>query len=414
MAFLIAEKKLETEQSCWYRFVCDTPADILNLPNATDSGKSYTTKKLALKTSLAYCIGTSRIYMLDSTNQWRLLAGITDIELAAMAVKAEDILAYRNEAERFKDITIERAAAALASQNASKDSADDAAASAKEAQKYKDAAASSASEALKSKSAAKDSEDAARQYSESAKDAIATAKKDYSGGYLKTYELTAPKSGWKTLNPARGQYTYYCDISVPDLTERHSPFAATGLDSYSVATVARLANCIETRNGSVRLFSKKVPTDDIDFVLTIFGIGTLNFELTLTVADWKKMEKPIGPNRYYCDISVPGCLSTLTPIATTSLENSDAAGPAGLANIVETHDGFVRFYAVRVPDANIGIIMSLIKKEDPVNRPATRTELGLVKIGDGINVDGGGGISARAATDEEFNAAMDDIFGEDG
>ena len=120
MAFLIAEKKLETEQSCWYRFVCDTPADILNLPNATDSGKSYTTKKLALKTSLAYCIGTSRIYMLDSTNQWRLLAGITDIELAAMAVKAEDILAYRNEAERFKDITIERAAAALASQKSTK------------------------------------------------------------------------------------------------------------------------------------------------------------------------------------------------------------------------------------------------------------------------------------------------------
>ena len=118
----------------------------------------------------------------------------------------------------------------------------------------------------------------------------------------------------------------------------------------------------------------------------------------------------MGPNRYCCDVPVAGCLATLTPLATTGLENFEAATPAGLASVVETYDGFVRFYAVRQPEANIDVILMLLRKEEPVNRPATRTELGLVKIGDGMDVDSGGGISTRAATDKEFEDMMEALF----
>jgi hypothetical protein len=111
-------------------------------------------------------------------------------------------------------------------------------------------------------------------------------------------------------------------------------------------------------------------------------------------------------------VEVPGCLSTMTPLGTTALENFEAASPAGLASMIETCDGHVRFYAVRKPTANIDVIVALIKKEEPVNTPATRDKLGLVKIGDGMNVTSGGSISTRAATDSEFDAMMVRVFGE--
>ena len=121
--------------------------------------------------------------------------------------------------------------------------------------------------------------------------------RDYSGGYYKTYDLTALKDSWKKLSPAKGPYQYYCDIAVPDLTERHSPFCSTGLESYAVAVAAGLANAVETRNGALRLFAIRVPTKDIELVLTIFGVGTTSYELTLPVRDWVKMESAIGPNK---------------------------------------------------------------------------------------------------------------------
>ena len=93
----------------------------------------------------------------------------------------------------------------------------------------------------------------------------------------------------------------------------------------------------------------------------------------------------------------------MTPIAATSLENFEAAVPAGLASVVETFDGFARFYAVRPPESNIDVMLSLIKKEDPVNKPATRTELGLVLSSVMVlNVTSAGSVSTRAASDKEL------------
>lgn len=302
------------------------------------------------------------------------------------------------------------AAEAKASEETAAASAGAAADSAAESEDAARRAKASAEESAVSAEKSAASENAAKKYSESAKDAIANAKKDYSGGYLKTYDLTAVQADWKPLDPARGPYHYSCDIPVEELTDQFSPFAATGLESYAAAVAAGVANAVETRNGALRLFAMRVPAADIDLVLTLFGVGTLSYELTLPVTDWKQMEAPVGPNRYCCDVPVAGCLATLTPLATTGLENFEAATPAGLASVVETYDGFVRFYAVRQPEANIDVILMLLRKEEPVNRPATRTELGLVKIGDGMDVDSGGGISTRAATDEEFEDMMEALF----
>ena len=103
MAILIVEKKLESETDCWYKFMCDKPDDIDNLPTSTTRGGSSSVRKYALKTSIAYCVGTARVYMLDNDDSWRLLAGISDSELDALGLKAETILQLRNETESFRD-----------------------------------------------------------------------------------------------------------------------------------------------------------------------------------------------------------------------------------------------------------------------------------------------------------------------
>ena len=334
----------------------------------------------------------------------------------------EQMAIVRRYLDQMKELKDQSAASATASEKSAQDSKASADASASSARASASSAADSASSAKASAASAaesatsakhaKDSENSAKRYSESAKDTIANAKSEYSGGYYKTYNLVAAKSSWKTLSPAKGVYGYYCDIPVEDLTDRYSPFCATALESYAVATVAGVATAVETRNGALRLFARNIPTDDIELVLTLFGVGTLSYELTLPTTEWLRLETPIGPNQYYCDVEVPGCLGSLTPLATTDLENFEAAAPAGLASVVQTFDGFVRFYAVRPPEDNVDVILALIKKEDPVNKPATRTELGLVMIGDGVDVNSAGTISTRAATDKEFEDMMTGLFGE--
>ena len=362
-----------------------------------------------------------------------LKEAVTGVRKAIYGVEVREYIAHSMEAvaelvrlgiERMKELASDSKNSADASAKSaaeSKASASQSDASANRSKASADASAKSASEsassaaaAKKSETNAKSSEDSAKRYSDKAKDVIAEAKSEYSGGYYKTYDLTALKGSWKKLSPVKGPYQYYCDIAVPDLTERHSPFCSTGLESYAAAVAAGLANAVETRNGALRLFAIRVPSKDIELVLTIFGVGTTSYELTLPVRDWVKMESAIGPNQYYCDVAVPGCLSTLIPLGTTALENFEAASPAGLASMIETYDGYVRFYAVRKPTANIDVIVALIKKEEPVNTPATRDKLGLVKIGDGMDVTSGGSISTRCATDSEFDEMMKRVFGEGG
>lgn len=89
----------------------------------------------------------------------------------------------------------------------------------------------------------------------------------------------------------------------------------------------------------------------------------------------------------------------------------DCSGWATKAN-TKCYDGLTIAEDAFKPTANIDVIVALIKKEEPVNTPATRDKLGLVKIGDGMNVTSGGSISTRAATDSEFDAMMVRVFGE--
>ena len=125
MAILIADKRLDTETSCWYSFVCDKAEDIASLPTSRSSGLSDQVKKVARQTSIAYCIEEARQYMLDSNDEWRAMAALSDDVLEALNVSAKELLHLREDIEGIKTTAEEAAtdakeAATQVKQNADK------------------------------------------------------------------------------------------------------------------------------------------------------------------------------------------------------------------------------------------------------------------------------------------------------
>ena len=190
MAILVANTKLENSDFAWYEFYVDNVADIDSLPTRTSTGKTYVVKKYARPMSTAYCISEARQYMLDSSNNWRPMCGLSDDVLDALAIKADYILNLRQDTEDFRNAAANSASAAKQSENnahtsevaaansqtaasnsevASRTSAESSASSASSSA---DSANASATSAAESKESAAQSADSA---SESASSASASA-----------------------------------------------------------------------------------------------------------------------------------------------------------------------------------------------------------------------------------------------
>ena len=117
MAILVANTKLENSDFAWYEFYVDNVADIDSLPTSTSTGKTYVVKKYARPMSTAYCISEARQYMLDSSNNWRPMCGLSDDVLDALAIKADYVLNLRQDTEDFRNAAANSASAAKQSEN---------------------------------------------------------------------------------------------------------------------------------------------------------------------------------------------------------------------------------------------------------------------------------------------------------
>ena len=117
MAILVANTKLENSDFAWYEFYVDNVADIDSLPTRTSTGKTYVVKKYARPMSTAYCISEARQYMLDSSNNWRPMCGLSDDVLDALAIKADYVLNLRQDTENFRNAAANSASAAKQSEN---------------------------------------------------------------------------------------------------------------------------------------------------------------------------------------------------------------------------------------------------------------------------------------------------------
>lgn len=226
-------------------------------------------------------------------------------------------------------------------------------------------AAGSASAAEKSKTAAATSEINAANYEEAAKQVVTQNAKGYGGGYSRTFTLTAPQTGWTALETPIGIYRYCADVALTDCTAKWNAFAAVLPESAMTAFVARVANIVETKDGSVRLYAVNAPEQDVKFILSVFAVGSRTYSLTVPANGWVQAENTVGVNQWQCDLTLEDSSVEKVPMGMAALENTtEALSTPGLSATMETFDGYIRVYAKKRPAVDINIVVILLAKNE--------------------------------------------------
>ena len=132
-----------------------------------------------------------------------------------------------------------------------------------------------------------------------------------------------------------------------------------------------------------------------------------SYKLTLAADEWKPArseddyENAGGMDYYQCiyDAELSDSTSELVPVGVVSPGSFYTTTKAGVLNGCETHDGFIRFFAQRIPEADIQATVTLFGKGGGSG------ETGSVSIGQGLKRDASGAIAVRIGEGLDFDSA---------
>ena len=255
MAILVANTKLENSDFAWYEFYVDNVADIDSLPTRTSTGKTYVVKKYALPMSTAYCISEARQYMLDSSNNWRPMCGLSDDVLDALAIKADYVLNLRQDTEDFRNAAANSASAAkqsednahtseVAAANSQTAASNSEVASRTSAESSASSASSSADSANASATSAAESKESAAQSADSASESASSASASASSASAaKASEENAASRAIEALasENAAKQSAQNSANSAVDSASSASESASSASASASSASAAKVS-----------------------------------------------------------------------------------------------------------------------------------------------------------------------------
>lgn len=120
-----------------------------------------------------------------------------------------------------------------------------------------------------------------------------------------------------------------------------------------------------TRAGTDKTLNTENAPADAAAVGKAFASIIKAYDIALAAASWNATSDTAAKNAgwaYQCDATVSGCTAALEPSATVSLESVVVAQKAGLGSICETSAGYCRFYAEKVPTADISLRLLLTNK----------------------------------------------------
>ncbi|MBQ9720314.1 MAG: hypothetical protein IJV64_06420 [Oscillospiraceae bacterium] len=173
----------------------------------------------------------------------------------------------------------------------------------------------------------------------------------------------------------------------------------------------------------------------------VAGIGSAIIkDITLEREGWQEIESE-DKYKYQIDVAVEECTEDMQPNLSLAKASGAASVKAGLCKTCEGLDGYVRFWAMQLPDEDIEGTLALLSPSSgggggggsytlPV---ATETQLGGIKIGAGISSQADGTASVdldkvaqdvtgdvtqnvvndASASDESVDDMIDDVFGEE-
>ena len=237
-----------------------------------------------------------------------------------------------------------------------------------------EAAKSSETKSAASEKAAKTSETAAKQALQDTETEHTAALQDIARA--RTTALTDVAASTKTAtaaaNTATQQATAAAGSASTASTKAGEASTSAGEASASRQAAEKAQKAAEdaaelagTRAGTDKTLNTENAPADAAAVGKAFASIIKAYDIALAAASWKATSDTAAKNAgwaYQCDATVSGCTAALEPSATISLESVVVAQKAGLGSICSTDVGFCRFYAEKVPTADISLRLLLTNK----------------------------------------------------
>ena len=284
---------------------------------------------------------------------------------AAAAKKSEEAAAKSAEASENS------AKKSAESESASKASAEKAKASEEAAKKSEDAAALSETHAAASEKNAKASETAAKQALQDTETEHSAALQDIA--QARTTALNDVAKSTKTATAAANTATQQATAAAGSASAAATKAGEASTSAGAAKDDADRAEKASTNAANAAMNALQKAKDAGDFKGDKGDIGPQGpsgtiikaYDVTLATSSWKSTSDTAAKNAgwaYQCDASVSGCTAALEPSATVSLKSVTVAQKAGLGSICSTNTGYCRFYAEKVPSAEISLRLLLMER----------------------------------------------------
>lgn len=180
------------------------------------------------------------------------------------------------------------------------------------------------------------------------------------------------KTATAAANTATQQATAAAGSASTAATKAGEASASAGEASTSRQAAEKAQKAAEdaaalagTRAGTDKALNTENAPADAAAVGKAFASIIKAYDIALAAASWKATSDTAAKNAgwaYQCDATISGCTAVLEPSATVSLESVVVAQKAGLGSICSTDAGFCRFYAEKVPTADISLRLLLTNK----------------------------------------------------
>lgn len=230
-----------------------------------------------------------------------------------------------------------------------------------------DAAKSSETKSAASETAAKASETAAQQALKDTETEHTTALQDIARA--RTTALNDVAASTKTATAAAKTATQQATAAAGSASTAATKAGEASTSRQAAEKAQKAAEdaaaLAGTRAGTDKALNTENAPADAAAVGKAFASIIKAYDISLATSGWKATSDTAAKNAgwaYQCDATVSGCTAVLEPSATVSLESVVVAQKAGLGSICETGTGYCRFYAEKVPTADISLRLLLTNK----------------------------------------------------
>lgn len=220
--------------------------------------------------------------------------------------------------------------------------------------------------ATSSAAAAKDSAEAAKSSETKSAASEKTAKaSETAAKQILTDTQNAVKTVTANMNAAAGSASTAATKAGEASTSAGAASTSRQAAEKAQKAAEAAAALAGTRAGTDKALNTENAPADAAAVGKAFASVIKAYDIALATSGWKATSDTAAKNAgwaYQCDATVSGCTAVLEPSATVSLESVVVAQKAGLGSICSTDAGFCRFYAEKVPTADISLRLLLINR----------------------------------------------------